>query len=205
MIDFPLIPANAVSIAGRKKVCGVGINDADYLVQPTVNGKKIKCTIYTMWSSMILRCYDPKYSERFITYKNCSVDPIWHSFMNFRQWVLSQPSYIGLDLDKDLLYTDNKIYSPDHCLLIPHDVNTFLCNKRTNNSGKPIGVTKTRLGYVAEVSLLGTGRWRSKVVYSIEEAMALYWQKKSELAMKLAEQQSDKRIANALINLFTIK
>ena len=112
MIDFPLIPANAVSIAGRKKVCGVGINDADYLVQPTVNGKKIKCTIYTMWSSMILRCYDPKYSERFITYKNCSVDPIWHSFMNFRQWVLSQPSYIGLDLDKDLLYTDNKIYSP---------------------------------------------------------------------------------------------
>ena len=68
-----------------------------------------------------------------------------------------------------------------------------------------IGVTKTRLGYVAEVSLLGTGRWRSKVVYSIEEAMALYWQKKSELAMKLAEQQSDKRIANALINLFTIK
>ena len=74
MIEFPLIPANAISIAGRSKVCGVGINDADYLVQPTVNGKKIKCPIYTMWSSMILRCYDSKYSSRFSTYHNCGVD-----------------------------------------------------------------------------------------------------------------------------------
>ena len=202
MIEFPLIPANAISIAGRSKVCGVGINDADYLVQPTVNGKKIKCPIYTMWSSMILRCYDPKYSSRFSTYHNCLVDERWHSFMAFREWVLSQPTYLGLDLDKDLLFQYNKIYSPEKCLFVPHLVNVFLCNKRTTNTGNPIGVTKTRLGYVAEVSLLGKGRWRSKVVYSIDEAIDLYSKKKRELAIQLAGLQSDKRVADGLLNLF---
>ena len=202
MIDFPLIPANAISIAARSKVCGIGINDADYLVQPTVNGKKIKCPIYTMWSSMILRCYDSKYSSRFSTYQTCSVDKKWHSFMSFREWVLSQPTYAGLDLDKDLLSPNNKVYSPETCILVPHLVNVFLCNKRTMNTGNPIGVTKTRLGYVAEVSLLGKGRWRSKVVYSIDEAVSIYWNKKRELAIELANQQSDKRIADGLLNLF---
>ena len=205
MSKFPFIPANAISIAARSKVCGVGINDADYLVQPIVNGKKIRCPIYTMWSSMILRCYDPKYISRFSTYDNCIVDERWHSFMCFREWVLSQPSYIGLDLDKDLLYPNNKVYSPDRCILVPHLVNVFLCNKRTNNSGNQIGVSKTRLGYVAEVSLLGKGRWRSHTVYSIEEAVDLYWKKKGELAIELAGLQSDKRIADALLRLFNHK
>ena len=35
-----------------------------------------------------------------------------------------------LEIDKDLLYEGNKIYSPETCCLIPKEINTTLNSKR---------------------------------------------------------------------------
>ena len=57
----------------RKKrlVYGVGINDADYVVQPTENGKTKMCIYYQTWKNMLRRCY----SEREPTYIGCFATP----------------------------------------------------------------------------------------------------------------------------------
>ena len=191
---------NSRSIKLRKLVAGVGINDADYAVSVNVDNKQILCPIYKKWKSMLVRCYNHKYGNRFKTYSNCTVDERWHSFMAFREWVLSQPAWEGLHLDKDLLSPGNKVYSPDTCLFVPQDVNKFLTFTRIDNNELPIGVACIYNKYLAQVASFNGTRWRSPLVDTIEEASDLYWGKKLELAYQLAASQSDPRIATALIN-----
>lgn len=54
-------------------VYGVGINDADYVTQPTVNGGRGSCLFYQTWRSMIERCYSLKRLKKFPSYLGCSV------------------------------------------------------------------------------------------------------------------------------------
>ena len=78
-----------------KLVYGVGINDADYVVQKKetvgyVNGvrkQKIvwECPYYRVWKGMLKRCYSPELQERQPTYKGCSVSKEWLTFSNFRR------------------------------------------------------------------------------------------------------------------------
>lgn len=108
-----------------KLVYGVGINDADYAIAPRINGKQVRCKIYGIWAALLQRCYDPAELERQPTYLNCSVDKEWHSFMNFRAWVLTQ-DYEGKELDKDLLLPGNKLYSKETCVFINKALNNFI-------------------------------------------------------------------------------
>lgn len=43
----------------RSMICGVGINDADYPVNPRINGteERIECPFYNRWRYMLTRCY----------------------------------------------------------------------------------------------------------------------------------------------------
>lgn len=61
-----------------KLVYGVGINDADYVVQRKetieVNGVRKRrlvwvCPYYQVWRTMLRRCYSTKYHDRQPTYK----------------------------------------------------------------------------------------------------------------------------------------
>lgn len=42
-----------------KLICWVGINDADYPVCSTINGKKAHSPFYRVWRDMLERCYSP--------------------------------------------------------------------------------------------------------------------------------------------------
>ena len=65
-------------------------------------------------------------------------------------WRCKEP----LQLDKDLLSPKNdKIYSPQTCCLLPRSLNIFLVGKKRNN-GLPVGVTKTKHGYRAQVNFM---------------------------------------------------
>ena len=121
-----------------KLVCGVGINDADYIVQPTVNGKRVNCVFYIEWVGMISRCYNEKKLSRVNTYKKCFVCDEWLTFSSFKEWMKNQ-DYKGNHLDKDILLEGNKIYSPNTCAFVKRSTNNLL-NDRGNHRGKyPLG------------------------------------------------------------------
>lgn len=109
-----------------KKVCGVGINDADYATQgrDKITGKRWWCPYYSRWHSMIKRCYSEKYQEKNPTYKGCAVCEEWLYFSNFKRWVEEQ-DWKGKHLDKDFLVEGNKVYGPDTCVFMDGSLNTF--------------------------------------------------------------------------------
>lgn len=118
-----------------KKSYGVGINDYNGAVR--IDGKVIKS--YRDWQNMLRRCYDSKYQELYPTYADCTVCEDWLKFSKFKEWFdANYPQHLEeqgviLQLDKDLLGKDSKIYSPDTCVFLPSCVNSFIINKEKNN------------------------------------------------------------------------
>lgn len=103
------------------------ISDADYPVayyDEDKNGVRYKhiCPYYSVWSSMICRCYN----SRRKAYETVTVCDEWLVFSQFKIWMEKQV-YIGLQLDKDLLQlgVENKVYSPDTCIFIEKSINVF--------------------------------------------------------------------------------
>ena len=74
-------------ITENKLVFGVGVNDLGYRVHVrewvTENGGKrilksvFRCEYYTVWDSMLKRCYSKKYLESYPTYIGTSVCNEW--------------------------------------------------------------------------------------------------------------------------------
>lgn len=140
MSEFIEIAASKASVSKRKKVCGVGINDASYIVYPRVNGSKVKCPYYRTWASMILRCYDLKCQARQTSYAECSVCDEWLTFSIFKEWMITQ-DWEGKQLDKDLLLIGNKTYSPEKCIFVSAKINSMFLNSSSIRGGHPQGVS----------------------------------------------------------------
>lgn len=148
--------------AVKKLVYGVGLNDADYKVNTIdESGKSVRCPIYTQWKNMMARCYAESTHKNQPTYRECSVDPRWHSFMGFRDWMIGC-DYEGKCLDKDKLVSGNKIYGPDTCLWLTHEENMLF---RVIPSNKVYGVYK---GFLVDVNLF-CGDNRSLYTYVTRE------------------------------------
>lgn len=187
----------------RKKnqiIYGVGINDADYYINPTIDGKRVKCQKYRAWSAMLERCYSEKTQAKRPTYIGCSVAPEWHLFSNFKRWMETQ-DWQGKELDKDLLVTGNKVYSPETCIFVHPIVNTFMLEKPNCTSITMNGVTR-RAGerrFRAQCNDPFTkNRGYIGCFDSDEEAHQAWKKRKHELACKLADLQTDERVAAAL-------
>ena len=134
----------------RRLVNGVGVNDADYVVEKLettgyVNGKQKQklvwyCPHYRAWRGMLSRCYSAKYQEKQPTYIGCSVSEEWLTFSNFKAWMEKQ-KWEGMHLDKDLLIEGNKIYSADTCVFVSPLVNTFINDQMAKRGEWLIGVS----------------------------------------------------------------
>jgi hypothetical protein len=124
----------------NKLVYGVGINDADYVTQPTINGKRQYCLFYKTWKSMLTRCYSSKYQARRPTYIGCTVCEDWHSFMAFRAW-MGEQDWQGKQLDKDILVAENKVYSPEFCVFVSAKINSLLLDRGAARGKWPLGVS----------------------------------------------------------------
>lgn len=103
------------------------------------NSKSIQ---YKYWFSLLDRCYNKqrKHTHR---YKDCIVCEEWFTFSNFYQWF--DENYYEVDghkmnLDKDLLFKDNKIYSPETCVFLPHKINCLFNRSQSQRGDLPIGV-----------------------------------------------------------------
>ena len=114
---FTEIPASKRSLAQRKLIHGVGINDANYIIQPLIDGKQ------TRW-------------------------------MEARNWV-------GLELDKDILVSDNKVYSQETCMFVSSQINTLLSGNATKRGKFPQGIYwhKKSGKFIAQCNVGGRKRY----------------------------------------------
>ena len=198
----------------RKLVYGVGVNDADYVVQKNetieVNGvRKLKlvwmCPYYRTWKHMLERCYSTKFQEKYPTYKGCSVSEDWWRFSNFRAWMAAQ-DWEGMQLDKDILFEGNKVYSSETCVFVTKVVNMFTTDSGAARGEWLIGVYLDK----------GVGKFKSMCrnpftkkgehlgYFTCElEAHQEWLKRKLELAHLLAAEQTDERVVKALIERYT--
>lgn len=114
---------------------GVGVNDYDGALSR--NGRP--CKFYSVWSAMLRRCYAERrvrWGQCELTrYDGCSVDPVWHSLRNFKQWF--DVHYVdGWQLDKDALTIGNRVYGPDHCVFLPRRINSLIIGEVCQNPQK---------------------------------------------------------------------
>lgn len=132
-----------------KKIYSVGINDANYKVTwYNQSGKRQLCPFYRKWHSMLRRCYGKD------AYGYSSVCQEWLYFSIFKNWMEGE-DWIGKELDKDLLYPGNTVYSPRTCIFVPKELNSLFVDSRAKRGQHPIGVSydKTRGTYEAYISL----------------------------------------------------
>ena len=182
-----------------KLVYGVGVNDADYIINPTVDGKPKMCTFYRKWHSMLTRCYSEKYQERCPTYKGCSVAEEWLTFSKFRLWMVKQ-DWKGNDLDKDLLLEGNKKYGPKTCVFICRALNLLLTDRGNARGSLPLGTVKHGKKYRAQV---GKGGKDGKTIYlglftTPEEAHAAWKKAKAKIILNSLDLTNDIRVKEAL-------
>ena len=124
----------------ERRTYGVGyLGEGKY--KSKENGKITKC--YKVWQSMLERCYDDKYKEKYPTYKGCTVCNKWHNFQNFAHWYENNYYQIPdnfMCLDKDILVKGNKIYSPETCVFVPNEINLLFIKSNKSRGNYPIGV-----------------------------------------------------------------
>ncbi|AMR57277.1 hypothetical protein vB_PsyM_KIL4_0027 [Pseudomonas phage vB_PsyM_KIL4] len=188
-----------------KLICGVGINDADYPVTSRADGKYWKCPFYSAWKGMIERGYSAYTKDRRPTYKDKYVCNEWLVFSNFKAWMETQ-DWEGKQLDKDLLVPGNKVYSPETCVFVSPLVNTFLTESTASRGEWPIGVwLHTQCGkFQAKCSNPFTKKSEHLGLFeNPHDANKAWLARKLELAFRLAEMQTDAKIARLLIKRYS--
>lgn len=104
--------------------------------------KKAHLRIYHVWFEMLRRCYNKDCKIKWPTYINCTVDKRWHNFQNFcHDYLLMIGSDKNWQLDKDILFKRNKIYSRETCCLVPQDLNKLLVKRDIDRGEFHIGVS----------------------------------------------------------------
>lgn len=158
---------------------------------------------FSVWRSMLQRCYDEKYQQKEPTYIGCTVCEEWLMFSNFLKWF--EDSYVdGYQLDKDIIHKGNKVYAPEHCAFVPREINSLLLRKQSARGDTPIGVKydKRRGYYSASVLYDGHAHFLG-YTKNEEEAFLLYKTAKEKRIVEVANMYKDvidNRIYNALIN-----
>lgn len=198
----------------RKLIYGVGINDANYVVQTF---KEIKdqsskrkrqlvwsCPYYTKWFSMLERCYSVKYQARQPTYIGCTVCEEWLLFSNFKSWMETQ-DWEGKQLDKDIINRGNKIYSPLNCVFLSQPVNLFISERTKSRGQYPIGVHfyKRDGNFSASCKNPFTKKKEHLGYYDDPQVAHLVWlERKKTFAKQLAEKETNPLIAKALTHYY---
>lgn len=183
------------SVCKRSPIFGVGINDADYVVKPKVDGKQVTCIFYQTWKDMLKRCYYEKFHAVQPTYIDCSVSDDWLTFSNFKEWMKAQ-SWDGMELDKDLIIPNNKVYSKETCLFIPKSINLIMGVKPSRELPTGVYFNKQAGKFRAQINR-GNGSKYIGSYNTAEEASCSYLKEKIKYILRIAESQEQK-IKNVL-------
>jgi len=163
-------------------MCGVGYRGSENV--------DCKSESYLKWHDMINRCYNAKFHERQPQYKGCTVCEEWLNYSNFKIWYDGNKIHgMSLDLDKDILFKGNKVYSPETVAFVPHAINTLFINGKKSRGGLPLGVhfDKSKGKYRAEMSFMGR-QIKLGTFDTAESAFARYKEYKEGFIKDIAEQ-----------------
>lgn len=186
----------------------VGMIGSKYLA--TINKDSTK--EYKTWIQMLRRCFSEKEKNRKPTYKDISCCNEWLLYENFYEWLHSQPNfdkwYNGnrWAIDKDILIKGNKIYSPNTCCLVPHNVNALFLKHDAARGGLPLGLTKHGKNIQVWCNNPFNGKCEPLGTYStIEEAFKVYKLHKEDIIRQVAEieymnNNITKQCYNAMLN-----
>jgi len=199
MTDFIERPASRKSLAMRKPICGVGINDSWYVTSDVgTNGNVIRCPIYKTWIAMIKRCYLEACHKNQPTYADCTVCDEWLVFSNFYKWMIKQ-DYMGLQLDKDVLISGNKVYGPEACVFISQEINKLLNQNRKKKGSLPQGVRlDTSTGKFRAICSINGKKKDFGSYRTISDAKSAYRAAKYSHMISIAEKQSNELIRKAI-------
>ena len=166
-------------------MCGIGYRGSE----------NVDCTSesYLKWHDMLVRCYNEKFHGRQPQYKGCSVCEEWLNYSNFKVWYDQHKIHgMELDLDKDILFKGNKVYSPESCCFVPHAINTLFLNGKKNRGDLPLGVhfDKSKGKYRAEMSFMGR-QIKLGTFDTAGAAFARYKEYKEDFIKDMAEQYRD--------------
>ena len=140
---------------------------------------------YIIWHSMLTRCYDPKYQEKYSTYKGCTVEDYLLNFQHMGKWL--DENYYEIPgeqmcLDKDILCKGNKIYSRETCIFVPKRINNLFTKRDNTRGNSPIGTTPNSSGNYVAQCCDGNGKKIPLGTYSTkEEAFQVYKQYKEKV------------------------
>lgn len=143
----------------KVKAFGIGYDSGGkFSVETRLGGKRRNTREGASWLNMLKRCYSKGWHERHPSYIGCSVCLEWLDFQVFAEWLTTNDFYIDkYQLDKDILFSGNKVYSPETCVLIPQEINKLLTDRRNHRGEHPLGVFwKTASGkYVSQINIDG--------------------------------------------------
>lgn len=177
-------------------IYGVGVIGTKYPLK--VNGKNTK--EYESWKSVLERSFDEKLKNKYITYKSIDCCREWLNYENFYEWLHAQENFEKWlsgdrwEIDKDILIKGNKIYSPETCCLVPHNVNSLFAKSNATRGDLPIGVTRHGIGFQARCSNpLNDNGYEYLGTYSIpNQAFLAYKRFKEDLIRQIAQIEYDK-------------
>ena len=178
------------------------------------DGKSCFTQEYQKWQSMLQRCFDDKYKERYPTYKGVTSCNRWLCYANFLgdlkalKKEYSWDENEKLNLDKDILHKNNKIYSLENCILVPDWINTLFIKKDANRGNYPIGVSYHKGAKKYQARCRINGKPKGLGYYNtIEQAFNVYKQAKENEIKRIADDciqkgyiTKDSRLYNAMIN-----
>lgn len=178
-------------------MCGLGYRGSEYV--------DCKSESYLKWHDMLNRCYNAKFHKRQPQYEGCTVCEEWLNYSNFKIWYeQNKLAGMSLDLDKDILFKGNKVYSPETCCFVPHTINTLFLSKKADRGDYPIGVSyeKDKKKFRAAMSFMGE-QIKLGTFDTAEAAFTRYKEYKEDFIQDMAEQYRDEipdRVYEAMMN-----
>ena len=120
---------------------------------------------------------------------------------------MEKQDFEGKQLDKDLLFVGNKVYSPETCIFVSPMVNSFTLDSGAARGEWLIGVSwhKQTEKFVAHCSNPFTKKLEHLGLFTCEQQAHEAWLKrKNALAHELAAIQTDPRVAKALTERYSV-
>ena len=146
---------------------------------------------YNIWYDVLMRCYDPRCHKKHPTYKGCEIENYLLNFQHMGEWINENYYEIPgekMQLDKDILYKGNKIYSRETCIFVPQRINTLFTKRDNSRGDNPIGVDQLLSGNYQVRCWNGYGKQIYLGLYATkEEAFQIYKQYKEKVIKEVID------------------
>ena len=184
----------------NEEMCKIRVFDKGYIGEEISNNYSHTIS-YNYWYAMLRRVYSEKQLELKPTYKQVEVCEEWLNYTNYKQWFDKNYYTIQgqqMELDKDILDKGNKIYCPEKCIFVPHNINILFVKSNKNRGDLPIGVyfKKKNNKYCSQCNATTKEGKRYNAYLGLfntpEEAFYAYKQFKENYIKEVADEYKDR-------------